>query len=122
MTSLADLGAGHQQLAALDPEGEAALDQVERVAAELLEPPPLEDGEPVAAAGGEQLQLLGSGDQARGDVALARADLEQELQEVGDQTALLAEAGSAILRSEERRVGKEGRSGGEVDRLVESSW
>ena len=58
-----------QQLAVAHREGEPALDQVERVVAEFLVAPALEDREALAPAGGELLQLLGLGDQPRRDVA-----------------------------------------------------
>src|SRR5690349_21419357 len=85
------------QLAVAHREGQPPLDQVERVMAEFLVAPAFEDREAFAAAGGELLELLGLGHQPRRDIALPRLDLQQQLEEVRDEGAVLAEAGAAIL-------------------------
>src|SRR3546814_17207532 len=71
----------------------------------------------VADAGGKRLHLFGPGEQPCGDIDLAAADLEQQLEQVGHQRAFLAQRCTALdlfgyflscarFRSEERRVGK----------------
>ncbi len=87
--------AGHLEAALLDAEPEPALDQLERVAAEHLVAPAFEHRQ-LAHAGGERLELLGAGQQPRGDVDLAGADLEQQLEQVGDERAFLAERRAAL--------------------------
>src|SRR6185369_3593784 len=86
---------GHLQPSAQDGEGELSLHQLQRIAAELLEPPAFQQGKVLAHAGSQQLEIVGAGEQAGGDVDLAGADLEEELQQIGDERALLAERGAA---------------------------
>ena len=77
----------HLELAVLDREGEAALDQVERVLAELLIAPARQDVEVLADARGERLELVRTGDQPRRDAGFLGTDLEQQLEQVADQRA-----------------------------------
>jgi hypothetical protein len=69
-------------------------DQIERVAAELFEAPAF-------AVRGRRARpppavpVFAAGQQARGDVDLAAADLEQQLEQVGHQRAFLAQPGAA---------------------------
>src|SRR5688500_18900418 len=79
----------HDELAAPHGEGKPSLNQVQGVAAEFLEPPPLQDRQTITLAGGELFQLLRARNQPRRDIALAGADLEQQLEEIGDQGAFL---------------------------------
>ena len=58
-------------------EGGLAFDQFERVLAEHFIAPTLQQRQ-VAHAGGEQLEVLAAGQQARSDVDLAAANLEQQ--------------------------------------------
>ena len=88
----------HLELAVLDREGEPAFDEVERVLAELLVAPALKDIEILADAGGERFEVVRASDQASRDAGLLRADLEQQLQQVADQSRVLGQAGSPAVR------------------------
>src|SRR5687767_655225 len=72
----------HHQLAAPDREGKPSLNQVQGVAAELLEPPALKDRQTITLAGRELFQFLGPGNQPCRDIALPRSYLEKQLEEV----------------------------------------
>ena len=91
------LGPRHPQLAVDHRERQPPLDQVERVAAELVVAPAFEDRQPVALPGGQRFQLLRPRQQPRRDVDVARPDLEQQLEQVGDQRAVLAEPRLAVV-------------------------
>src|SRR5947209_3923685 len=69
----------HLELAVLDRESQPALDQVERIAAELLVAPAAEDVQVLANSGGERLEVVGAGDQPGGDSGLLGANLQQQL-------------------------------------------
>src|SRR5436305_6779761 len=75
-------GSSHLEPAVLDPEGEPALDQVDRVLAELFVTPAGQDIEVLADAGGKRFEIIGAGDQSRGDPGFLGADLKQQLQQV----------------------------------------
>jgi hypothetical protein len=66
------MGPAHLELAVLDRESEAALDQVERVLAELLVTPAAQDIEVFADAGGERLQIIRAGDKSRCDAGVRK--------------------------------------------------
>src|SRR6476659_10145295 len=82
---LLDDEAAHLELAVLDREREAALDQIERVLAEFLIAPARENLEVLADSGRERLELVGAGDELGGHPGFLGADLEQQLQQVADQ-------------------------------------
>src|SRR3546814_9456047 len=78
-------------LAVLDRKRKLTFDERQRVAAELLEPPAFEDRQPVALARRQGFEIVAACQQLGRDIDLARTDFEQELQQVGDQRAFLAE-------------------------------
>src|SRR4051812_10339156 len=100
----------HLELAVLDREGESPFDKVERVLAELLIAPAGKDIEVLAHSGGERLELVGAGDQARCNPGLLGPDLEQKLQEVADQRRVLGKARVAWLAI--RHLARLERTGG----------
>ena len=54
-------------------------DQIERIAAKLFEPPAIEDGEVLTMSGRQQIKLICSCKEARGNINIPRPDFEQEL-------------------------------------------
>src|SRR5439155_24444961 len=77
----------HLEFPVFDGEGEATLDQVDRVLTELLVAPARQDIEILAHSGGERLEVVGAGDEPRRDSGLLGADLQQQLQEIADEGA-----------------------------------
>jgi hypothetical protein len=89
--------AAHLELSIFDREGEAPFDEVERVAAELLVAPAAEDAQVLAHARRERLQIVRARDQPWGDARFLGANLQQQLQQVGDKSAFLRQARTAGL-------------------------
>src|SRR5690348_16951212 len=85
----------HLELSVLDSEGESPLDQVERVFSELLVAPAAEDIEVLADSRGERFEIVGSCDEPCGDARFLSSNLEQQLQEIADQSRVLRQAGTA---------------------------
>jgi hypothetical protein len=89
--------AGDLELAGDDGESKPTLDQVDSVSAKLLKAPGLQDGKPLAPTGSEKIKLIGTGEEARGNIYFARPDFEQELEQIRDQRAFFAKARLAII-------------------------
>src|SRR5215204_3008412 len=87
----------HLELAVLDREGEAALDQVHSILAELIVSPASQDIEVLPDPGGERLEIVGPRDEAGGDARLLGADLQQQLQQVADKRRIFCQAGPSRL-------------------------
>src|SRR4029079_12727137 len=84
--------ATHFQLSILDRKSQPTLDEIECVAAEFLEPPATQYVQILAHAGRKSLQVVRSRDQPRSDTGFFRPDLEEELEEVADQSSVLGQA------------------------------
>ena len=84
---------GHLELVAQHGEGQLSLNQFQSILAESIETPPFKHGK-IAHAAGQKLQFLAAREQASRGVDLARADLQQQLQQVGNQRAFLAQRGA----------------------------
>jgi hypothetical protein len=76
-------------------EGQLALHQIERILAEHAHAPAFENRQILAHASSQQFQIVRAGQQAGGHVDLARADFQQQLEQIGHQRAFLAQRGAA---------------------------
>src|SRR3954454_21831048 len=75
----------HLELTILDPEGEAALDKIERILTELFVAPSVQNIEVLADSGCERFEIIRSGNQTRRDTSLLGADFQQQFQQIADQ-------------------------------------
>src|SRR3954468_22526628 len=75
----------HLELTILDPEGEATLDKIERILAELFVAPSTQDIEVLADASRERFEIVRSGNQTRRDTSLLGADFQQQFQQIADE-------------------------------------
>ena len=81
--------AAHLELAVLDCEGEATLDQIEGVVTELVEAPALKDAQILPYPGRQSLQIVRTRNEARRDARFFGPYLEKQFQQVGDQRTFL---------------------------------